>query len=278
MTNKNELLSIGEMAKLTGAGIRALHYYERKNILKPVFVNPDSGYRYYALNQVIFVTLITNCVEFGIPLKGLADVIASDDMDALRNFLEKSLEVFERKTMLLKLATNAFESALQQIELGKEYAVGQIYRRSFEEKVYYVKSYGQTITDKNAFNMYYEVAHEVAREIYGDTVNRLADLDSWDDLIPMPDTGYLCQCAHERNRYYGFREISKQIVHKNTITIPSGTYFFRQDESSQIENAREIFKEQLEGRDSFMVVETEEVFLSKTRVSQAMYELRLIAF
>ena len=42
-------------------------------------------------------------------------------------------------------------------------------------------------------------------------------------------------------------------------------------------NAREIFKEHLEGRDTFMVVETEELFLSETKVSQIMYELRLIA-
>ena len=272
MNNRNDLLTVGEMAKLTGVGARALHYYERKNILKPVFVDPDSGYRYYSLSQVVFVCLIKNCVEFGIPLKELADVINSDDMIALKKFLAQSMKVFEKKAMLLKLAANAFEIALQKIELGKEYEVGQIYRREFEEKVYYIKSYGQTITGKNAFDMYYEIA----REIYGDNINRLADVDNWDDLIPMPDTGYLCQYSHEGNIYYGYKEISKQFAHKNTITIPGGTYFFRQDENSQIENAREIFKEQLEGRDYFMVVETEELFLSETKVSQTMYELRLI--
>jgi hypothetical protein len=34
MKTKNELLSIGEMAKYTNTGIQALRYYERKNILK----------------------------------------------------------------------------------------------------------------------------------------------------------------------------------------------------------------------------------------------------
>ena len=271
MNNKNELLTVGEMAKLTGVGIRALHYYERKNILKPVYTDPDTGYRYYSFSQSIFVSMIKNLVEFDIPLKEFSDVVKTDDMTVLKNFLEQSIETMERKSKLLKAAIGGFEKVLQKMEIGKQYEVGQIHQRKFEEKSYYTKQYGQAITERIE-----SVILEMTHELYGNNVRRVADIDDFDDIIPAPDIGYVYQYSPNGINYYGFFEIAKHFTHKNAITIPAGTYFFRQDENSQIANAREIFKEQLKDRDTFMVVETEELLLSKTKVSQIMYELRLI--
>lgn len=77
--------------------IRALHYYERKNILKPAYTDPDSEYRYYSYNQSHFIALIMNCVDFGIPLKEIASVVEADDMTALKSFAEQSIETLEKK-------------------------------------------------------------------------------------------------------------------------------------------------------------------------------------
>ena len=272
MSDKHGLLSIGEMAKLTGAGIQALRYYERKNILRPAFIDPDSGYRYYSINQIYFVTMIMNCVEFGIPLKEVASVIDADDMTAYRNFMERSIKAIERKSKILKIASDGLKKALAKIDLVNQYNTGQIYQREFEEKIYYAKPCGQTTDVKNLISILYEIAHE----LYGDGVNRPADIDNLDDLIPLPDVGYLCQYAQGEAKYYGFGEMSKQFTHEKAIVIPGGTCFFRLDESSKIKEAPEIFEEQLRGRDSFMIIETEESLLGKTKVSQTMFELRLV--
>ncbi|MCL2286766.1 MAG: MerR family DNA-binding transcriptional regulator [Firmicutes bacterium] len=271
MVNKNELLTIGEMAKLTGVGIRALHYYERKNILRPAYIDPDTGYRYYSFNQSTLVVLIKNCVELDIPLKEFAVVAETDDITAFESFVEQSMETMERKSELLLTAVKAFEKILQKMELRGQYDVGQIYSRKIEDKSYYTKLYGQTITERHE-----SVILEMSHELFGKYIKNVADIDKFDDLIPLPDVGYMCQHSHGEVNYYGFCEIAKHFTHRNAITIPAGTYFFRQDECSQIENANEIFKKQVDGRDSFIIVETEELFLGKTKVSQLMYELRLI--
>ena len=49
---KEELLSIGEFAKLRGVSVKSLRYYERVGALKPAYVNEESGYRYYSINQI----------------------------------------------------------------------------------------------------------------------------------------------------------------------------------------------------------------------------------
>jgi len=71
-------------------------------------------------------------------------------------------------------------------------------------------------------------------------------------------------------------EVTKQMRTKSCISLPGGTYFFRLDENSQLANALEIFKEHLVGVDKFMIIETEEPFLSKRKIDQPAYELRLL--
>lgn len=67
--DKKNLLSIGELSKITRVHIKSLRYYDSLGILTPAFVDPDSGYRYYSFEQKALVDAIQFCVELGIPLK-----------------------------------------------------------------------------------------------------------------------------------------------------------------------------------------------------------------
>lgn len=79
---KNELLSIGEVSRMKGVSHKSLRYYEQLGILTPAYIDPSSGYRYYAMNQMIVVDVIITCIELGIPLKTLTDhVTASGSLD-----------------------------------------------------------------------------------------------------------------------------------------------------------------------------------------------------
>jgi len=272
MYNEDMLLSVGEIAKLTGVSIRALHYYERKNILKPAYINPDTGYRYYTYNQSNFISMIMNCVDFGIPLKEFASVIEADDISALEDFIKQSINTLENKSKMLKLASDGLKKALHKMELSKQYETGHIYQREFEKKVYYTKQCGQTIKERYPISVVLEMIHE----LYGKSINHIADIDNLDDIISMADVGHLCRYTPNCFNYYGFAEVPQSFVHENCITIPAGTCFFRHDICSQIENTSDIFKEQLKDKDTFMVIETEELFLSKTKASQSIFVLRLI--
>lgn len=70
---KNNFLSISELASISGVNAKSLRYYDHIGILRPVFVDPDTGYRYYAFFQKEQVDAIQLCVEMGIPLKHFSD-------------------------------------------------------------------------------------------------------------------------------------------------------------------------------------------------------------
>ena len=67
--DKTKLLPIGTFSKLSGANIKSLRYYDEIGVLLPAYVDPDTGYRYYALSQVHVVDAIQLCLELDIPLK-----------------------------------------------------------------------------------------------------------------------------------------------------------------------------------------------------------------
>lgn len=75
---KENLLTISELAKICGVNAKSLRYYDRLGILNPAYVDPDSGYRYYAFYQKEQVDAIQVCVELGIPLKQFNDFTKSD--------------------------------------------------------------------------------------------------------------------------------------------------------------------------------------------------------
>jgi len=274
MSRENELLSIGEVAKLTGVSVQALRYYERKNIIKPAHTNTDSGYRYYSPNQIYFIQLVVNCVNLDIPLKGLTGVFNANDMSGFRDFFIKYKEIAQRKAKLINASVIGFNDVLERIELSSLYALGEIHSREYPEKLYFPKPLSQPIRNKNRLKL----ALEIAREMYGNNFNRITIEDNLDEILGLPDFGAIARHSSNNVDYFVFIEITKQMMADNCVSLPAGTYFFRQDKDSQLENALEIFNEHIKGIDAFMIIETEELFLSKTKINQPIYELRLVTF
>ncbi len=86
---RDGLLSIGELARMKGVGVKSLRYYESIGIFPPAFVDPSSGYRYYSLNQLMDLDAITTCIELGIPLKELRGYMEPSGMLNLAALLER---------------------------------------------------------------------------------------------------------------------------------------------------------------------------------------------
>jgi len=53
--DKREYLQIGELAKMYNISVQALRYYDRIGFLKPLYIDPNTHYRYYSRNQGFLV-------------------------------------------------------------------------------------------------------------------------------------------------------------------------------------------------------------------------------
>ena len=76
MNESNDLLSIGTFAGMTRLSIKALRLYDQLGILQPLHIDPQSGYRYYGIDQVHGARLIRNMRDMDMPLATIRRMLA----------------------------------------------------------------------------------------------------------------------------------------------------------------------------------------------------------
>ena len=101
----DERIPIGQLATLTGLSPKALRIYHEQGLLQPAYVDPDSGYRYYATSQIGIAARIALLRRAGITLTDVAAFLqdaSTDRVEAWRLALDA--EVAERHRMLDHIA------------------------------------------------------------------------------------------------------------------------------------------------------------------------------
>jgi len=81
------MFSIGEFARLGGVSIRTLRHYDEIGVLRPVTVDPDTGYRGYAAAQLGQLNRIMALKELGLSLTQVGRLLDGVTRDELRGML-----------------------------------------------------------------------------------------------------------------------------------------------------------------------------------------------
>ncbi|MFK4784784.1 MerR family DNA-binding transcriptional regulator [Fusobacterium sp. MFO224] len=95
--NNKNFLSIGQVANLKGISVKSLRYYEKLGILIPKYINEETGYRYYTIEQMIIVDLIINCIYLDIPLKNFHNYYMEDKFLNVKKLLKDGIEIANKK-------------------------------------------------------------------------------------------------------------------------------------------------------------------------------------
>src|SRR5919201_5916048 len=101
------LLAIGRFSRLSGLTVKALRHYDEIGLLKPARVDGDTGYRYYALEQLREAGAIARLRTLEIPLEECKAILAADPaaardrLNAHRQRLERRAEALQGQLALL---------------------------------------------------------------------------------------------------------------------------------------------------------------------------------
>jgi len=261
MKQKKKLLSIGEMAQISGVSIKSLRYYDRINILKPAFTDLDSGYRYYSFDQIYTIGIIQFAVEMNIPLRELTSFIdAQGHMDFVAFGLHAK-ETAEKKIKALQKGLNFINLVAQEVFSQEKHPIESMYTRDIPEKYFHLIPYPKTFDDVDPY--------EVVKMFMNSPGYH--DIDEYD----WPESGFLSEYSSGGVNRYLFVEIPQNKAKATSKKIPAGRYHCRQSNASQIERARDIFSEYLTDRDSFIAIETE-IFSGKLTTNTPLNELRVL--
>lgn len=75
------MFGIGTMARLAGVSVRTLRYYDERGLLRPLWVDPRTGYRWYAPGQMRRLHRILVLGDLGVRLAEMA-VLLDDNLSA----------------------------------------------------------------------------------------------------------------------------------------------------------------------------------------------------
>lgn len=81
MTMTTHLLTIGRFAQLTELTIRALRFYDELGLLSPRHVDRDSGYRYYAIDQLPQAEMVARLRRTSMSLGEIRKFLEGQDSD-----------------------------------------------------------------------------------------------------------------------------------------------------------------------------------------------------
>jgi DNA-binding transcriptional MerR regulator len=86
---------IGEVAAMFDISTKTLRLYDRLGLLKPNYIDKESGYRYYNAEQISCLEIILNFKKLGFSLKDISYFLNVDinNNDLLTKFQNKQLEL-----------------------------------------------------------------------------------------------------------------------------------------------------------------------------------------
>ena len=259
--DKKRFLSIGRLSKLTGVHIRSLRYYEEIGIMKPAFVDPQSGYRYYTFSHMRIVEAIQYCAELDIPLKQFRSFISEreGEIDYAR-LIEYGIRIADEKMKRIRARMDFLESVRRELAHADECRTKKFTKSTFEEKLCWAAPYDGTQTGENFYTALYRMIADI--EAHG--------------LHSGYNSGQLLLCSASGLRSYIFIDIreteSSLDDFPQIVRIPSGEYLCKVSEESGIIRAPQIFPE-LFALDYDKAVVEVELFAEKYSYSAPLYEI-----
>lgn len=106
----NDLLSISEMAKLRRVTTETLRHYDRIGLFKPIYTNPETGYRFYSFMQFETLGTIKELTQMGMKLEEIKEYMSHRNLEESINVMEKQhallLREIQEKESLEKVITD----------------------------------------------------------------------------------------------------------------------------------------------------------------------------
>ena len=106
------LVSIGDFSRMTQLTIKALRYYHEVGLIEPRAIDPDSGYRQYATDQVPIAQVVKRLRALDMPIDEVRDVVAAPDVGARNLAIAAHLQRMERQLAQTSTAVSSLRSLL----------------------------------------------------------------------------------------------------------------------------------------------------------------------
>ena len=134
---KDELLKISELADFFGTTPKALRLYEKKGILVPCKIDPQTGYRYYSADQVKKLNVLVELQELGFTLNEIKKIMKGGlKSQAFLDALYSKKVEWEQKKSEIQSKIGAIENIEQN--LSRKIGTKEITEMTEDERAWFL--------------------------------------------------------------------------------------------------------------------------------------------
>lgn len=130
-----KLFSIGELSKLFNISIKTLRYYDKINLFKPIYINPETSYRYYSTNQFEQLNTINYLKVLGMPLKEIKTHLEKRNINYIKRLMEVQMLKTTNKIEELNKIKMKLENQINFLSKLNNIVLNKIEERTFPERI-----------------------------------------------------------------------------------------------------------------------------------------------
>ena len=123
---EKQLFQIGEVAKMFRVSMGTLRHYEDRGLLKPEYIDKETGYRYYGVRQLEVLNTIRYLRVLDFPLSQIADFLGNRDISVIEEKLEKQKKIIAEKQRELEVISRKIDHRLQMLRDAADSTLNEI--------------------------------------------------------------------------------------------------------------------------------------------------------
>lgn len=131
---KNALLPIGKMAKVNRVTIATLRLYDQMDLLKPAYIDEETGYRYYDILQTSRLDFIRYMRELGLGLSDIHDLLRKEDIALIEEKLIDKRKQIASQIKELQAMHEAVDRTIRSIDRFRKSPVSGTISLEFIDK------------------------------------------------------------------------------------------------------------------------------------------------
>lgn len=111
----NELFQIGEVSKLFHISVSILRHYDKVGLVKPEYIDPDTGYRYYSTRQFECLNTIRYLRALDMPLEKISLFLQNRNIENIHQLLLEQKEDLKRRQQELHAIERKIDNRITQL-------------------------------------------------------------------------------------------------------------------------------------------------------------------
>ncbi len=157
--SQKNFLKQKEFSRLTNLSRKALLLYEKRELLKPHYIDESNGYRFYSSEEVERALRISFLKNFGLSLNEIENIIQENC--TLEKCLQNNNTIFklEKQLRTIQNSINLYNIIIEHNDILREKL---IFKTLFDRRVISIESWGNSKSILTSFNILYREINKLS--------------------------------------------------------------------------------------------------------------------